>query len=193
MVRTSIILLSLTVLIGALLYFRFPPASVLRQRQFVGTQNCRGCHATPASGDQYALWLASAHARAFAALRSASAEAYANEQHRGIPVDDSDCLRCHSNASGSSAAERGPSFSVDEGVTCEACHGAGGDYGIYAVMRDRKVFAKLGGRIGSDRDCLQCHATSLQQVHCPFQREPFAAATAMRVIAHPVPRPRAAR
>ena len=193
MVRTSIVLLLLALLIGLLLYFRVPPASVLRARQFVGVQSCKGCHATPASGDQFGTWRSSAHATAFAALRSDSAIQYAHQHQSPTPDTDPECLRCHTTGYGTAAGEHGPSYRQEEGVTCEACHGAAGDYSIYAAMRDSKVFVKLGGRRGSERYCLQCHAASLSDAHCPFQHEPFAARTAMRAIAHPLPKKTAAR
>jgi hypothetical protein len=81
-----------------------------------------------------------------------------------------------------------PSFHMEDGVTCEACHGPSSDYSTYSAMRDQKVFLKLGGVLGSEHDCYGCHAAHMSDAHCPFQYEPFAAGKAMAAIAHPVPR-----
>lgn len=188
MVRTSILLSLLAILIGSLLYFRVPPASILRTKQFVGIANCRGCHGTQAIGDQYGRWEASAHARGFTALRSDSAVRYA--AGRGIAQPDSNpaCLRCHTTAFSAPQDMIAADFHREDGVTCEECHGAGSDYSPYAAMRDRRVFARLGGRVGSTHDCLTCHAEALSPDACPFQHEPFVAAVAMRRIAHALPR-----
>lgn len=188
MIRLSLLFVLLAFLIGLLLYWRFPAFSVLRHRQFVGIQSCRGCHGTAASGDQYEQWKSSAHARAYDELRGDSARTYAATRKSSSPETDSACLRCHSTAFANIPSDRGSTFQVEDGVTCEACHGPSSDYSTYSIMRDKKLFLQLGGRRGSEHECNDCHALSLNDPHCPFQRTAFVAAAAMKIIAHSAPR-----
>jgi hypothetical protein len=186
MIKISIVLLFVSALIIAVIYYRFPSSSVLRPLQYVGTERCAGCHATNASGDQYNLWKHSAHARAYAALLSDTAMQYASQNHRPDPVHDPVCLQCHTTAFSAPVNRRSATFNAQEGVTCEQCHGPGSDYSTEAAMRDKKVFVKLEGKTGSEQDCLKCHAVALSDAHCPFQVNPFVYKAAMKIIAHPI-------
>ncbi|HZV13186.1 MAG TPA: cytochrome c family protein [Candidatus Kapabacteria bacterium] len=185
MIKISIVLLFVSALIIAVIYYRFPSSSVLRPLQYVGVERCAGCHATDASGDQYDIWRHSAHARAYMDLTDSAATAYAAENHRPNPAHDPVCLQCHTTAYSAPVKRISPTFSVQEGVTCEQCHGPGSDYSTESAMRDKKVFVKLEGKIGSEKDCLACHAVTLNDTHCPFQVDPFVYQTAVKRIAHP--------
>ena len=68
-------------------------------------------------------------------------------------------------------------YSVDEGVGCEACHGAGSDYAPVAIMRDKKAAMAAGLRMPTLEGCAHCHR--------PKDGKPFDAKTAWLKIAHP--------
>ena len=68
-------------------------------------------------------------------------------------------------------------FIPDEGVGCEACHGAGSDYAPEAIMKDRKAAMAAGLRMPKLEGCNHCHANA--------HGKPFDAKVAFLKIAHP--------
>jgi len=187
MIKISIVLLFVSALIIAVIYYRFPSSSVLRPLQYVGAERCAGCHSTNTSGDQYDIWKHSAHARAYTDLAGKVAQEYAGLNHRPDPTHDPVCLQCHTTAFSARPGRLGPTFSAKEGVTCEQCHGPGSDYSTELAMHDKRLFVKLEGKPGSEKECLGCHAVALNDPHCPFQVHPFVYKQAITLIAHPVP------
>ncbi len=187
MIKTSLVLLAISAIIAAIVYYRFPKHSLLRPLAYTGAEHCKGCHDTHASGNQYGIWAASAHAAAYTALRSDSATQYAAAHKLTIPAENPACLHCHTTAYNVTAEHKAVGYRPDEGVSCEQCHGPGSDYGTYNAMKDKKLFVKLGGIEGAESDCIHCHALSLHAEHCPFQTKPFDLIHAMQVIAHPIP------
>src|SRR5262245_63238530 len=91
---------------------------------FVGPSKCGLCHKAAARGDQYGLWQKSKHAGAFATLEGDAARAVAKSRGIADPAAAPQCLRCHTAGPGANAAD---------GVTCEACHGPGGDYAVISA------------------------------------------------------------
>ncbi len=67
------------------------------------------------------------HARAYLTLQSADSKRIANNLGIGDPSKEPRCLTCHSIYSGQNPPN-GDRFRVEDGVSCEACHGAAGDY-----------------------------------------------------------------
>jgi len=62
------------------------------------------------------------HSRAYRSLRSAGSADMARRLGIGSPEKEPMCLACH--AENVKPAARGPRFQLDDGVGCEACHGA---------------------------------------------------------------------
>ena len=140
----------------------------------IGAAACGACHNGPDHGHQYDLWRRSPHARAWAALATPRALELAREMKvDGDPQQSDTCLRCHS------AGGR-----VDEGVGCEACHGAGRRYATDAIMRDPQAARAAGLRTASLADCMGCHN--------PAHGKAFNAAEAWKQIAHPTRLPQRA-
>lgn len=155
-----------------------PPPSGGKGARYVGVEACEKCHRGAATGNQASLWRLGPHARAYAALSTpAAAEIARKAGLASDPQSAPQCLRCHSTAGLDPAGGAEPSYSPFEGVGCEACHGAGSDYRLEAVMRDRKAAAKAGLKAASGETCLACHARA--------HGKPFDAASAMARIAHP--------
>jgi hypothetical protein len=117
--------------------------------RYIGVHTCAGCHSGPERGHQYSRWRLSRHSRAYAILSSEAALEMARAM--GIPGDPQrapECLRCHSTGGVGESKGVLETFSPDEGVGCEACHGPGSHYAVEAIMMDR-------GR---------AHASGLQEV-----------------------------
>lgn len=98
----------------------------------LGVASCASgvCHgaakplaATAVQQNEYVTWSHfDPHARAYASLRTPGALAMARRLGLGLPAREPQCLACH--AEDAPAPARGPRFQPDDGVGCEACHGA---------------------------------------------------------------------
>lgn len=148
---------------------------------YVGTMSCAQCHRAAAMGFQFSRWKLSPHSQAWARLASPEAARIAADMGViGNPQQAPECLRCHTTA-GTRLDAAMPSYSVDEGVGCEACHGPGSEYQPEAVMLDRASAIRAGLKMGGRETCDGCH----QNAH----DKPFDYDTAVAMISHPT-RPR---
>ena len=141
--------------IGKIPGFPPPNAAERKEHKYVGAAQCGSCHKGEMMGHQYSVWRMSPHARAWSVLSTPAA--YQQAAKKGIsgdPQSAPECLKCHSTAFG---AAHTASSTVDEGVTCEACHGPGSDYMFEAIMRDKRGAIQAGLRSPSPETCLGCH------------------------------------
>lgn len=153
---------------------QLPPAGEPAQGRprYVGVLTCAGCHNSPAMGYRFSKWRTSAHARAYAVL--ATDKAYEIAKKDGLkeePQTSPQCLKCHTTVyyePTSGTSESATTSLADEGVGCEACHGAGCGYIAEAIMRDRPAAKAAGLKDVGRETCLTCH----QQAHGkPFNYE----------------------
>lgn len=154
------------------------PAEDTTQAKYTGSVACGQCHKGPMMGYQFGKWRMSKHASAYAVL--ASPEGYALAKEAGVEGDprlSPDCLKCHTAAYHDPAGGFGKRFALDEGVGCEACHGAGSEYSHEAVMRDPPAARSAGLKQVARETCLGCH----QNAH----DKPFDYEQALAKIAHP--------
>jgi hypothetical protein len=153
-------------------------------RAYVGLKKCKMCHKKEDKGNQYGQWLETGHAKAFETLGSDKALEKGKEIGVENPQADERCLKCHVTGYGVDA-ELGLKLVPENGVTCESCHGAGGDYYKKKVMQgiaDGKKDRDAVGLIKPDEAvCLKCHNEDN-----PFH-EGFDYDTAFEKIAHPRP------
>jgi hypothetical protein len=128
---------------------------------YQGSKSCKKCHFTKKSGAAYKVWQKTKHAQAFEVLASEKALAIAKEKGIADPQKAGECLQCHVTAHGVDAKLLGPKFSHEEGVGCEACHGAGSEYNDKEVKKDvvaGKIEAKSVGLLKpTEEDCKKCH------------------------------------
>ncbi len=144
-----------------------------RGPKYAGVMVCGKCHRGPALGNQWSVWRMSAHAGAWAVLSTAKAKEIAAGKGIADPQNSAECLKCHTTTQ---SGARLDSYSPEEGVGCEACHGAGSDYMADAIMRDDRS-ARAAGMLKPTREtCMRCH-----QGHSAN----FDFAAAMKKIAHP--------
>jgi len=100
----------------------------MAQHAYVGPEKCKMCHKV-----EYTSWSATKHAKAWDSLKPAD---QANAK----------CNGCHST-----------NLPTLTGVSCEACHGAGGDYWKMSVMKDQKLAVQNGLVIPDEKVCVKCH------------------------------------
>jgi len=155
------------------------------QRQHVGVDKCKVCHKNEAKGDQYSEWLGGPHAKAFKTLGSDQAKAIAKEKGIEDPQAAAECLKCHVTGHGLAAELLGPNYKKEDGVGCESCHGAGGDY--YKMKTMKAVFAgeiepgTVGLILPDEKLCVGCHNEA-----SPTYKK-FVYADRIKQIAHPMP------
>jgi hypothetical protein len=131
------------------------------QRVYVGVAKCKTCHKTEAQGLQFPQWEKSAHAKAFATLAGEKAKAIAKEKGIEDAQEADACLKCHVTGHGVAAKFFAEGFVAADGVQCEACHGAGGDYYKMATMKSLTKGeiepASVGLVIPDKKLCVKCH------------------------------------
>lgn len=160
------------------------------KHQYIGSEKCKLCHKTEAQGQQYVLWSQSEHAKAYTMLAGEEAKAVAKKLGIEDPQKSDKCLKCHVTAFGVAAELLGPKYTKEEGVGCEACHGAGGDYNKKATMegitRGEIAAASVGLVIPSEKVCVGCHNQESPTFKA-FKYDEMA-----KKIAHPLPAERKA-
>ena len=108
--------------------------------EYVGITTCRSCHPAEAT-----IWDGSDHAHARSTISAVNAGA------------NPDCLPCHVTGMGAPTGWVGSRTPELENVTCEACHGPGGEHSKIAG-------APLSGGYGrlprSAASCVGCHTTT---------------------------------
>ena len=150
------------------------------EAHYIGADKCaKMCHKAVTKGEQYGIWQKSKHAQAFAALATPAAlESAKKAGVTGDPAKAEACLKCHVTGS---AALRDSTCTDKEGVSCEACHGAGSNYAKLSVMKDKKAAIAAGLVMPNEAVCVKCHNTESPNY------KPFVFADAVKLIAHPKP------
>jgi hypothetical protein len=129
--------------------------------EIVGVNTCKMCHQSEKSGNQFGIWEKTPHAKAFETLASDEAKKIAADKGLGDPQAAPECLKCHT-VTGFLGADvkvaEVTKYTPAEGVSCEACHGAGSLYKGMSTMRDhaKAVAAGLSEPKGAEF-CTQCH------------------------------------
>jgi len=156
-----------------------PPAAQNPGHAYTGVAVCAECHAGAAWGYQYSKWQGSKHADAYACLGTAKArEMAAAAGVTGDPRTSAQCLKCHATAYHLPAAEVQDTYAVHEGVSCEACHGAGsGHADDAAANQDSSQPLAVRTTKTTEQTCAACHANA--------HGKPFDYAAAVAAIAHP--------
>lgn len=107
-------------------------APAMAQDVHLGAKSCgsSGCHGQVASSgspvllNEYLTWTKyDKHSQSYAALESERGKRIARNLGLESATESDTCLNCHTT--NIAEAQRGPNFDVADGVSCEACHGAG--------------------------------------------------------------------
>ncbi len=132
------------------------------KNQYVGSITCAQCHKGPGMGYQYSKWRQSPHARAYAVLGTEQARTMAQQAGvKGDPITAPECLKCHATAYHDPAGGAADSYTVYEGVGCEACHGAGSEFALEAIMRDKTAAVQAGLKKVDRETCATCHESRM--------------------------------
>ena len=157
----------------------------LEDAEFIGASKCKTCHRKPEDGEQYPKWEAGPHAGAYATLGTEKAKELASAQGIDNPQTADACLSCHVTGHGAAAELLGTKYSVEEGVGCESCHGAGGNYYKKKTMQSITSGEIEGASVGlvtpTEETCVTCH----NEESPTFKGFDFAEYSAK--IAHPIP------
>ena len=180
----------IVVLLGVFLTLSWMAVSAqeaAKKNTFMGIKNCKMCHSKDATGNQFAIWEKSAHAKAYASLASPDSKAKAKELGIDDPQKSDKCLVCHATAFSVMKDLATQKITLEEGVSCESCHGAGSAYAPMKVMKDvhaGTVKAESVGLLTPDEKlCVTCHKAEGN----PFHKE-FKFAEYVKKIAHPIPK-----
>ncbi len=165
----------------ALASFLAGGAAMAGDHEWVGARKCATCHEKEAIGNQNGSWAKTKHAKAMESLKTDKAKEWAKEAGVADPLTDEKCVKCHTTAWGVSDEMKGSKFSYDEGVSCEACHGAGKDYRKKKVMVDHDASVAKGLVEITEKTCTRCHNDKSPAW------EGFDYKAALKEIAHPVP------
>lgn len=153
--------------------------------KYIGVGKCKMCHSTDKIGAQFKIWQSSKHAQTFADLASDTAKAVAKARGIDDPQKAPQCLKCHETAYGQQASMFEATFNPQDGVQCEACHGAGSDYWKMQTMKDihdKKIDpAQVGLVVPNQEVCVKCHNEESPFYH-GFDFSDYSAK-----IAHPIP------
>jgi hypothetical protein len=170
--------LTITLVVAVVSMFSAPAAA---EHAYVGAEGCKMCHTASSKGAQYKIWEKTKHAQAYASLASDKAKEVAAAKGIDNPQESPECLKCHVTGYGSDASLLEPTYSKEEGVSCESCHGPGKDYRKMKIMKDIDQ-AKDNGLILPDEEvCKKCH-----NEESPFY-QPFNFDEQFPQIAHPRP------
>jgi len=142
------------------------------QSKYIGSNGCKMCHNKPEKGAQFAVWQKSLHSQAYAKLDDAGKK-------------NAECLKCHSTA-GSVDKSLLATIKVEEGVSCETCHGPGSAYKTAAIMKDKAQALTKGMVEPTEATCKVCHAGKKPEGHVEAKR-PWNFAEFKKTIAHPDP------
>jgi hypothetical protein len=148
--------------------------------QYIGAAKCKMCHNKPATGEQFKIWSEGPHANAMKSLSSEQSMAIAKEKGIADPTTDPSCIKCHSTY-GSIDQALNMGVKMDEGVSCETCHGPGSKYKSNAIMKSREKSIENGLIIPDEKLCKECHNEE-SPTYKGFNYE-----EALKQIAHPNP------
>jgi hypothetical protein len=175
MKKTILILTALAITLAAF-------AALADDNTIIGAAKCKMCHKKPAVGEQFKIWSESSHASAYATLKGEEAAAIAKEKGLGNAWEEAACLKCH-DTQAFLGAELDPKtkYTIEEGVGCEACHGAGSGYKKKSVMQDHDAAVAAGLILEGEATCIKCHNEESPTFKAFVFEERWAE------IAHPIP------
>lgn len=166
-----------------LLFFFVLSANVMAQDfSYVGSKKCGMCHKSAKQGEQLKIWEASSHAKAYETLKSAKADEIA----KGKAIENAECLSCHVTGHGKDAKFFEKSFSMEDGVQCEACHGPGSEYKSMKIMKDHAKSVENGMMAFKDDAAIEAQCRTCHNEKSPTFKE-FDFKKMWAKIAHPIP------
>ena len=174
-------------------FVRFTPVILLllvatgispAENKYTGVKLCAACHKGGKGGTAYAVWEKSSHAKAYQTLLGADAIKIAKSKGlKSPPSESAECLKCHVTGGGA-AKNIEASFKKEEGITCEACHGAASGYKMLHSKGDLAKSKGAGLNPGQKdaKFCTKCH-----NAESPSHKSAFNLADMWAKIEHGLP------
>jgi len=160
-------------------------AVLMQDPEFIGVDRCKICHRKEEDGEQFRIWEEGPHSKGFTVLATDEAKTIAAERGIDNPQTSDECLRCHVTAYNAPPEQLGSKYKVEDGVGCESCHGAGGDYykksTMEAITAGEIAPEEVGLNVPTEETCVQCHNDE-SPTFKGFDFEEYQAQ-----IAHPIP------
>ncbi len=155
--------------------------------KYVGVKKCKLCHKGFKKGKIFELWKERKHSQAYVTLASEHSKEVAKKAGvKGDPQKAPECLICHVTAYAAPADQKKLSLTLEEGISCEACHGPGSEYKKTKIMKDVYNGNIKGDEFGLIEPgkvvCLRCHNKKSPTFKELKYKE------ALKIIAHPVPK-----
>jgi len=126
--------------------------------KLVSIKKCAMCHKKDDKGNQYAKWQSMGHAKAYERLATEEAKAVGAALGIDDPQSSGACLKCHSTAYYFTEEIQTTEVSVENGVSCQSCHGPGADYKNKSVMESREESIANGMVYpAKEKSCTLCH------------------------------------
>ena len=153
MKKTTMIYLGLLILVvSAVLGQTGDPAKL------ISVKKCAMCHKKDDKGNQYAKWQSMGHAKAYERLATEEAKAVGAALGIDDPQSSGACLKCHSTAYYFTEEIQTTEVGVENGVSCQSCHGPGADYKKKSVMQSREESIANGMVYpAKEKSCTLCH------------------------------------
>lgn len=151
-------------------------------QEYVGTKTCGMCHKKPDQGEQLKIWQESGHANAYKTLLTEKADKIAG----GKAVENENCLKCHATGHNVDASLLGKRFSIEDGVQCETCHGAGSEYKSKKIMEDHAKSVAAGMTEYKNEAAIEAQCKTCHNEESPTYKE-FKFQEMWAKIKHPVP------
>ena len=123
----------------------------------IGVKMCKMCHKGEKTGDQFGKWEAGPHSKAYTALAGEAAKAAGAKLGVDNPQASGKGLQCHSTAYNWTETKQTDTIAVEEGVSCESCHGPGKNYKSMEMMKSRDECCKNGMIYPASKSCERCH------------------------------------
>jgi hypothetical protein len=131
--------------------------------KYIGVTKCKMCHRGEAKGMIFEKWDGSKHSKAYATLATDQAKEVAKKAGvAGDPQQAKACLCCHVTAYNAPANLKEASLTMEEGVSCEQCHGAGSAYKVISIKKEIVAGTKKAADYGliikpAKESCVTCH------------------------------------
>lgn len=163
--------------------------TVSAQNKYVGVKTCSMCHKSEKQGKQFDIWKNSEHSKAFQTLTTQKADEIARAKGLKKPAAESpECLECHVIGFGVDEKLLDKNFNYKDGVQCETCHGAGSEYKIISIMKDKKKSIGAGLREFKDTAAIEGFCKTCHNEKSPVYKE-FKFKEGWDKIKHSVPKP----
>jgi Zn-finger protein len=126
--------------------------------KLISIKKCAMCHKKDDKGNQYGKWQAMGHAKAYETLGTEEAKAVGTKLGIDDPQSSGKCLKCHSTAYFFTEERQTEEITLENGVSCQSCHGPGADYKKKSIMESLEQSIANGMvHPAKEKSCTLCH------------------------------------